>query len=154
MLPRIPPYLLAVLQRKVAGYTNQAIADELNRPLVTVETYVKRLIQFFKDEGWWDDHFSPRKGLLVCGQRYLQTLPKATQPSDRAVAAPDSIMRSYREEQNTTRDYAESYSRHQSSRSRGSIKSPVSRIASFSSAPAACPTAWPARNAGNWPRPA
>jgi hypothetical protein len=92
MHPRIPPYLLPVLQRKVAGYTNQAIADELHRPLVSVETYNKRLIQFFKDEGWWDAHLSPRTGLLVCGRRYLQALAVAAKPTDRALGA-DALMR-------------------------------------------------------------
>ncbi|MEZ4713940.1 MAG: hypothetical protein R3A44_42540 [Caldilineaceae bacterium] len=73
-MPQLPSYLLSVLRLKVEGYSNQAIAGELGYSLLTVETYVKRTIQFLRDSGLWDAHFSPRTGLMVCGKRYLAAL--------------------------------------------------------------------------------
>ncbi|MEZ4662421.1 MAG: hypothetical protein R2911_33130 [Caldilineaceae bacterium] len=73
-MPLLPAYLLPVLRMKVEGYANQAIARALGYPLLTVETYVKRTIQFLRDSGLWDAHFSPRTGLMVCGKQYLAAL--------------------------------------------------------------------------------
>lgn len=73
-MSRLPPYLLPVLQMKVQGYPNQTIADQLGYPVLTVQKYVQRTIQFFKDKGLWDPQLSARTGLLACGKHYLDML--------------------------------------------------------------------------------
>lgn len=81
-MSKLPPYLLPILRLKVQGYTNDAIADELGYAPSTVETYAKRIIQFFKDENLWDRRVSPKTGLIVCGQRYLEMLVSSASLDD------------------------------------------------------------------------
>lgn len=75
---QLPAYLLPVLRLKIQGYSNHAIAEQLGYHPSTAATYVKRIIQFLKDEGWWDARVSSKTGLMVCGQRYLEALASST----------------------------------------------------------------------------
>lgn len=81
-MSKLSAYLLPILRLKVQGYTNDGIADELGYAPSTVETYAKRIIQFFKDEGMWDPRVSPKTGLIVCGQRYLEMLVSSASLGD------------------------------------------------------------------------
>lgn len=82
----LPAHLLPVLRLKVQGYPNQTIADELGYSIKTIETYVKRIILFFKSEGLWDPQASSRTGLPDCGRRYLETLAVTSQTSEHKIS--------------------------------------------------------------------
>lgn len=68
----LPPYLSAVLQLYVRGYSSKAIAGELKYKPSAVRTYIKRIKEYFKDEPeMQNDSLSSSLALMLIGQKYL-----------------------------------------------------------------------------------